>query len=224
MFNRLLLVALICVVSISALGQTSATEYRRGTIVAVTAHQDGSGESGRNIARYDVSVKIGNTVYVALFTPVNGSNAVEHSPGIDMLFLVGGSSLTFNSMVTGKTEMPILRQETVTGQDGVDLSKASSQYFSLKMQNLSEKLALSDDQQAKIKPVLEQESGELSPLWNNPAISRKEKLDTLKKVVRASDEKIRPILSQPQWEKLEEMRKEQKVELKKLLADKSAGK
>jgi hypothetical protein len=224
-FSRLLLSVLICaVVSVSALGQTSAPDYRRGTIVAVTAHHDVPGESGRDVARYDVSVKVGNTVYVVLFTPLNGSNTVEYSTGLDMLFLVGDDTLTFNSMVSGKTEMPILRRETTPAQGGLDLSKAHSQYFSLKLQNLSEKLTLTDDQQTKIKPILEQESGELSPLWNNPAISRKEKLDTLERVVRASDEKIRPILSQTQREKLQEMRKGQKERVKKLIADKTAGK
>jgi hypothetical protein len=224
MFSRLLLAVWICAVSVSALGQTSATDYRRGTIVAVAAHQAVPGESGRDVARYDVSVKVGNTVYVVLFTSPNGSNSVEYSTGIDMLFLVGDNTLTFNSMVSGKTEMPILRRETIPAQGGLALSKAPSQYFSLKLQNLSEKLTLSDDQQAKIRPILEQESGELSPFWNNPAISQKEKLDTLERVVRASDEKIRPILSQAQQEKLQEMRKEQKVRLKKLIADSTAGK
>lgn len=223
MSNRLLAV-LICTASLLALAQTPSSNYQRGTITAVTAHQNAPGESGRDVARYDVSVKVGNTVYVVLFTPPNGSNSVEYATGIDMLLLVGDDRLTFNSMVSGKTEMPILRRETSPAQGGLDLSKAPSQYFSMKLQNLSEKLTLSDDQQAKIRPILEQESGELSPLWNNPVISRKEKLDTLEKVVRASDEKIRPILSQSQREKLQEMRKEQKDQLKKLIADKTAGK
>ena len=206
------------------MAQTPAPNYQRGTITAVTAHRNTPGESGRDVARYDVSVKIGNTVYVVLFTPPNGSSSVEYSTGIDMLFLVGNDTLMFNSMVSGKTEMPILRRETLPAQGGVDLSKAPSQYFSMKLQNLSEKLALSNDQQAKIRPILEQESGELSPLWSNPVISRKEKLDTLERVVRASDEKMRPILSQNQREKLQEMRKEQKDQVKKLTADKEAGK
>ncbi len=224
MFSRLVLAVLICAASVSALAQTPAPNYQRGTITAVIAHQNAPGESGRDVPQYDVSVKVGNTVYVVLFTPPNGSNTVEYSAGIDMLFLVGDDTLTFNSMVTGKTAMPILRRETIPGQGGLDLSNAPSQYFSLKLQNLSEKLALSEDQQAKIRPILEQESGELSPLWNNPAISRKEKLDKLERVVRASDEKIRPILSQSQREKLQEMRKEQKDQLKKLIADKTARK
>jgi hypothetical protein len=224
MFGRLLLGVLICAASISALAQTPALNYQRGTITAATAHQNAPGESGRDVARYDVSVKIGSTVYVVLFTPPNGSNSVKYSTGIDMLFLVGNDTLTFNSMVSGKTEMPILRRETSPAQGGLDLSKAPSQYFSLKLQNLSEKLALSDDQQAKIRPILEQESGELSPLWSNPAISHKEKLDTLERVVRASDEKIKPILSQNQQERLQELRKEQKDQVKKLTSGKEAGK
>ena len=221
MFGRLL-AALICAASLSAMGQTPPSNYQRGTIIAITAHQNAPGESSRDVVRYDVSVKVGNTNYVVLFTPPSGSNTVEYSTGIDMLFLVGDNVLTFNSMVSGKTEMPILRREALPARGSPDLSRAPGQYFSLKLQNLSEKLALSDDQQAKIRPILEQESGELSPLWNNPVISRKDKLDTLEKVVRASDEKIKPILSQTQREKLQEMRKEQKDQLKKLIATKQA--
>ena len=221
MFGRLL-AALICAASLSAMGQTPPSNYQRGTITAVMAHQNAPGESSRDVVRYDVSVKVGNTNYVVLFTPPNGSNTVEYSTGIDMLFLVGDNTLTFNSMVSGKTDMPILRRETLPARASPDLSRAPGEYFSLKLQTLSEKLGLSDDQQAKIRPILEQESGELSPLWNNPVISRKDKLDTLDKVVRASDEKIKPILSQTQREKLQEMRKQQKDQLKKLIATKQA--
>ena len=92
------------------------------------------------------------------------------------------------------------------------------------MAKLPSKLSLSDVQQAKIRPILEQESGELSPLWSNPAVSHKEKLDTLERVVRASDEKMRPILSQNQQERLQELRKEQKDQVKKLTSGKEAGK
>jgi len=221
MFGRLL-AALICAASLSAMGQTPPSNYQRGTITAVMAHQNAPGESSRDVVRYDVSVKVGNTNYVVLFTPPNGSNTIEYSTGTDMLFLVGDNTLTFNSMVSGKTEMPILRREALPARSSPDMSRAPGQYFSLKLQNLSEKLALSDDQQAKIRPILEQESGELSPLWNNPVISRKDKLDTVEKVVRASDEKIKPILSQTQREKLQEMRKQQKDQLKKLIATKQA--
>ncbi len=219
MFGRLF-AALICAMSLSAIGQTPQADYQRGTITAVTAHQNTPGESSGDVVRYDVSVKVGNTNYVVLFTPPNGSNTVEYSAGTDMLFLVGDNTLTFNSTISGKTEMPILRREALPPRGSLDLSRASGQYFSLKLENLSDKLALSGDQQAKIRPILEQESGELSPLWSNPVISRKEKLETFGKVVRASDEKIKPILSPTQREKLQALRKEQKEQLKKLMAAK----
>jgi len=49
-------------------------------------------------------------------------------------------------------------------------------------------------------------------------------LDTLERVVRASDEQMRPILSQNQREKLQAMRKEQKDQVKKLTTDKETSK
>jgi hypothetical protein len=42
--------------------------------------------------------------------------------------------------------------------------------------------------------------------------------------VRASDSKMKPILSQTQREKLQQLRKEQKEELKDLLAQEKTGK
>jgi hypothetical protein len=145
---------------------------------------------------------------------------VEYSAGLDKLVLVGTDTLTFNSDLSGKTEVPILRRRQVLpAPNDLDWTKAPGQYFSLKLKHLSDTLGLSEDQQVKIKPILEQEAGELGPLWDNPVISRKEKLDSLEKIVQASDAKIKPLLSETQAQKLEEMRKEQKQELKKRIAE-----
>jgi hypothetical protein len=65
----------------------------------------------------------------------------------------------------------------------------------MKQQHLSEALGLSDDQQAKIKPTLEQESGEAGTILWDPVLSRKDKLKRYEKLVAASDAKIKPILS-----------------------------
>jgi len=50
-------------------------------------------------------------------------------------------------------------------------------------------------------------------------LSRKEKLNRWEKIVRSSDEKIKPFLSQVQVDKLQELRKGQKQEMKRLLAE-----
>jgi hypothetical protein len=155
-----------------------------------------------------------------LYTPPNGLKSVEYAPGIEMLFSVGKDTVTFNSTFSGKTEVPILRREVLPAQSGLDWSKAPGQYFSIKLKHLSETLDLSQDQQARIKPILQQEAGELGPYWDNPVISRKDKLVKLEKIVLASDAKIRPLLSQIQLQKLQELRKEQSQELKQRIAGK----
>ena len=193
-------------------------QYERGTVIAVARHESSPGENGREVVRYDVSVKIRNTIYVVLYTPPNGANSVEYSAGIDFLFLVGETTLTFNSKLSGTTEMPILRTESLAQQPVLDWSKAPGQYFAMKMENLSQTLGLSVDQQTRIKPILEQEAAEAGQVCFTPTVPPKERLNRWDKVVRASDAKMKPFLSQTQWEKLHEIRKQQKQEIKELIA------
>jgi hypothetical protein len=190
--------------------------------MAVSRHQNAPNE--REIVGYDVSVRVQDTVYVVLYTPPNAANSVEYAAGIDLLVLVGKDTLTFPSKLTGTTEVPILRRETLPAQSALDWSKAPSQYFSMKMQNLSESLNLTGDQQAKLKPIAEQESGEAGQVIFTSVIPRKERLERWDKIVRSSDTKMKSFLSPTQWEKLRQIRKEQKEELKKLLAQENTAK
>jgi F0F1-type ATP synthase delta subunit len=89
----------------------------------------------------------------------------------------------------------------------------------MKQQHLSQTLNLSEDQQAKIKPILEQETGEVGQILGNPVISRKDKLNRWVKIVQSSDEQIKPFLSQTQVQTLQGLRKEQRQDLKKLIAE-----
>jgi hypothetical protein len=210
---------LLSVSSLSAFGQAPTPKYQRGTITAVSAHQNAPSEPASDVARYDVSVKIGNTLYVVLYTPRNGANSVEYSPGIDMLFSVGDDALTFNSKLSGTTEAPILRREILPAESKLDPSKAPGQYFSMKSEHLSEALDLSVDQLAQIKPTLEQETAEVGQFMWDPALSGKNKLERYQKLVRSSDAKIKPFLSPTQTEKLLELRKQQKKDLQRFIAE-----
>ena len=214
---------LICVSALVALGQTPSSKYQPGTITAVTNHQNAPGDVGNDVARYDVSVKIRNVLYVVLYTPLHGANSVEYSPGIEMLFSVGSDTLTFNSKLSGTTELPILRRTVLPAQNTLDWSKAPSQYLSMKQQHLSEALDLTEDQQTKIKPLLEQESAEAGMILWNPVVSPKDRLEQYEKVVRQSDAKIRPFLTSPQVDKLQKLRKQQIPEMKRLIAEQKAG-
>jgi hypothetical protein len=222
--HKQLSLVLISVSALLALGQTPSTKYQPGTITAVTKHKNAPGDGGEDVARYDVSVKIRNVQYDVLYTPLNGAKSVEYSPGIEMLFSVGNDTLTFNSKLSGTTQVPILRREVLPASSGLDWSKAQGQYFTMKQQHLSEALNLTDDQQARIKPMIEQEAGEASMFLWDPILSRKEKLKRYEKLVAASDAKMKPNLFPTQVDELLKLRKQQKAELKGLVSKQSSGK
>src|SRR5204862_5136416 len=138
-------------------------------------------------------------------TSPHGANSVKYSAGLQLLVLVGSDTLTFNSRLSGTTELPIVSRETLPAQQGLDWSKAMGQYFSMKQQHLSETLDLSEEQQTKIKPILEQEAGEAGLFMGNPVLSRTEQLKRWEKVVQASDSKIKPLLSDVQLDKLQQL-------------------
>ena len=209
-------VILMCGAVLFASGQTSSPEYQPGTITAVAPHPSARQQESE-VTQYDVSVKVGNTTYLVLFTPSNHSNAVKHWVGSDLRVLVGRSTLTLNSGVSGETEAPILGRETLP-TPVPDWSQACGQYFSEKLQHLSESLALTENQRAEIRPILEQENGEVTEICLNPVPSRVDKVNQYKRLVRASDEKIKSVLSASQLHKLQNLRKEQKQGLEEIIA------
>jgi hypothetical protein len=215
-----MILVFMCGASVLAFAQTSSSQWQKATITAVNTHVSGLGEPASDAVRYDVSVRVGNTIYVALYTPPNGANTVEYSRGVDLLVLVGSDTLTFNNKLSGKTtEVPILHKEELPAGSGPDLSKLPGQYFSLKLQHLSQALGLSEEQQTKIKPILEQETAEVGDFWANPVLSREDKLNRWEKIVRSSDKKLKMFLSADQVQKLQGIRKEQKEKLKQLNAE-----
>ena len=213
--SRCLTLILVITTLLSALCPSQSSAYQPGTIMGVTRHPNALGEDG--MARYDVTLKVGDNVYVVLYSPPQGQNTVEFAAGMDILVLVQNNSIRFSKFGT-TGEAPIERREALPIESTIDWSKAPGQYFSIKMQNLTERLSLTEDQRAKVKPIAEQEAGELGYLWGNPVMSDADKLKQLEKVVRSSDAKLKPILSPEQQAKLEQMRGEQKQELDTLIA------
>jgi hypothetical protein len=217
--RKLTLIFIITVVSIlpPATCQTPSTKYQLGTIMAVTRHKDASANQSE-IVQYDVSVKVDNTVYVGFYTPPNGGNQVEYAAGLQRPVLVKTDSLIFQSGVNGTLELPILSRETLPAQPAIDLARAPGEYFTMKVQNLTASLNLNEEQQSQIKPIAEQESAQVGSVCFTPTIPRKERLKRWEKIVHSSDARMKPILSQTQWAKLRDLRKDQKEEFKKMVA------
>ena len=209
-------VMVVCMVVPYALGQEPSSKYEPGTIMAVTEHHN-SGQHDAGIRQYDVSIKVGSTAFVVLFTPPNGSNTVAYALGDELLVSVGSKTLTFNN-ASVETVMPILSRDVLPAK-GFDWSKVPGQYLTMMLRCFSENLALSNGQQNQIRPILEQEAGEVGEIWDNPAVSPSDQLNQYQKIVRASDVQLRLLLSPSQLGELQDLRKQQKQDLKRVITE-----
>jgi hypothetical protein len=109
---RLAIVFCISVTMSSASGQ-SASKYQVGTINDVKTHQDAGG-GAVDVASYDVSVKVGDTIYVVLYTPPLGEETVKYAVGRDLLVLVGKRTIRYNDILGQSFEVPIESQKSAT--------------------------------------------------------------------------------------------------------------
>jgi hypothetical protein len=73
---------------------------------------------------------------------------------------------------------------------------------------LSEKLNLTDDQQAKIKPILEQHLQERQAIMKDQSLSMDQKHEKMKASMDAAHAKIEPILNDEQKKQLAQMMQE----------------
>ena len=108
---KLICMICICLATFPAFSQ-SPSKYQVATITDVKNHQ----ESGPDVVRYDVSVKVGDTIYVVLYTPPLGMNTVKYAAGRDLLVLVGKKVITYNDILGQSQEVPILSQRSATNQ------------------------------------------------------------------------------------------------------------
>jgi hypothetical protein len=92
-----------------AFGQ-SPPKYQVGTITAIKAHQ-AAGSGASDAASYDVSVKVGDTIYVVLYTPAVGEDTVKYAAGRDLLVLVGKNTITYNDILGRSFAVPIESQK-----------------------------------------------------------------------------------------------------------------
>jgi hypothetical protein len=109
--RNLLCTVLICTVVASASAQSNSSKYQPGTIMAVKDHADSTG-SNNSTKRYDISIRVGDTLYVVLYTPPPGTFGVQYSAGQELLVSVGGNEITYNDLLGKSRKVPILSRST----------------------------------------------------------------------------------------------------------------
>jgi hypothetical protein len=103
-----------CLCSIPALCQSAGSaKYQIATVVAVNPHSSDTATDS-SAPGYDLSVQIGNTIYVVLYTPRLGLQTAKYAAGRQVLVLVGKETLTFNDISGNAVEVPILAHRVVT--------------------------------------------------------------------------------------------------------------
>ena len=75
--------------------------------MAVKPHK-GAATADPSTTRYDISIRVGSTVYVVLYTPPPGSYGAEYTQGMNLLVLVGDTTITFNDPAGISRQVPIL--------------------------------------------------------------------------------------------------------------------
>ena len=211
-------VLLVCVAALAGLCQPTGSKYEVASITAVNTHAGGGENTTSSAASYDISVKVGNMLYVVLYTPPAGTYGVQQAAGHDLLVSVGTNTITFNDLLGRTSEVPILRRETLPPENDFDLARAPGRYYNVKYENLSRRLTLTPGQQIQLKPILQQEAGELREIYANPALSFEARVRRFEKIVSASDQKLKTFLTAQQWQILQNLRADQKQELRKLVA------
>lgn len=101
----------ICFTTLNAFSQ-STEKYEVATIMDVKTHQTG-GDSSSDVTSYDVTLKVGNTLYVVLYTPPLQQSSVKYATGRNLLVSVGKAKITSNDMLGRSVDAPILSQKQV---------------------------------------------------------------------------------------------------------------
>ena len=114
--RKIVSVILLWMAVLPALSQSPTPKYEPGTIMAVTTHKEtAAGDS--SVKRFDISIRVKNTVYVVLYTPPPGAYGGEYTQGMNMLVLVGDKTITFNDVKGVSREAPILSRAPVSSQN-----------------------------------------------------------------------------------------------------------
>lgn len=101
---RSLVGTLIVFLIAPAFGQMKA-DYQTGTIMAVVARTNTSPE--KSVTSYDISIRVGSTLYAVLYTPPLGAGTPQYAAGRELLVKVGEKTISFNDMLGKRVELPI---------------------------------------------------------------------------------------------------------------------
>jgi len=82
------------------------------------------------------------------------------------------------------------------------------------IKHLSKKLNLTDDQQAKLKPILEDQRKQMEQIHGDSSLSREDRFSKMQALRQSSDTQIKSVLTEEQQKSFDKMRAEQQDRMK----------
>jgi protein CpxP len=82
------------------------------------------------------------------------------------------------------------------------------------IKHLSKKLNLTDDQQAKLKPILEDQRKQMEAIHSDSSLSREDRFSKMQALRQSSDAQIKGVLNEEQQKNFDKMRAEQQDRMK----------
>ena len=98
----------LCLLTFPALCQTTS-KWQIAVITEVKLRQ-ATGDGTSDLTSYDVSVKVGDTIYAVLYTQPLGEIPAKYETGHELLVLVGKNTITYNDMLGRSLQVPIESQ------------------------------------------------------------------------------------------------------------------
>lgn len=112
MLRRLVPVIVLCALTFPVFCQ-STSPWQVALITEVKPHPN-AGQDASDTRSYDVSVKVGETIYVVLYTQPLGEVPPKYEIGRELLVLVGKKTITYNDILGESLQVPIESQKPAT--------------------------------------------------------------------------------------------------------------
>ncbi len=117
------LLSFVMLASASVSAQTPSGKWTPGTIMEVKRHQTPGKTQDSLSVQWDISVKVGSTTYVVLYTELPGHAGIEYKTGMDLNVLVGPKTLKYNDILGRAGEVPIIATRPSTRRTSRDSGK-----------------------------------------------------------------------------------------------------
>ncbi len=82
------------------------------------------------------------------------------------------------------------------------------------VKHMTSKLGLSDEQQAKLKPILEDQRKQMEQIHNDSSLSRQDRFSKMGEIRNSTDTQIKAMLNEEQQKKFDKMREERQSHMR----------